>query len=106
MNITPTMGIIEVRRKGTVNLNQVESLIAFPNPTEGAIQVQFKIAEESDVNLSLYNEVGQMVQNILDKRMPVGSYRYSVDLQRLPDGVYILTLKTEKQILDSKLLII
>ena len=106
MNITPTMGIIEVRRKGTVNLNQVEGLIAFPNPTEGAIQVQFKIAEESDVNLSLYNEVGQMVQNILDQHMPVGSYRYSVDLQRLPDGVYILTLKTEKQILDSKLLII
>ena len=106
MNILPTMGIIEVRRKGTVNLNQVESLIAFPNPTEGAIQVQFKIAEESDVNLSLYNEVGQMVQNILDQHMPVGNYRYSVDLQRLPDGVYILTLKTEKQILDSKLLII
>ena len=106
MNITPTMGIIEVRRKGTVNLNKVEGLLAFPNPTEGTIQVQFKIAEESDVNLSLYNEVGQMVQNILDKHMPVGSYRYSVDLERLPDGVYILTLKTEKQILDSKLLII
>ena len=106
MNITPTMGIIEVRRKGTVNFNQVEELIAFPNPTEGAIQVQFKLAEETDVNLSLYNEVGQMVQNILDQHMPVGNYRYSVDLQRLPDGVYILTLKTEKQILDSKLLII
>jgi hypothetical protein len=106
MNITPTMGIIEVRRKGVVNLNQVSDLIAFPNPSEGAIQVQFKIAEESDVNLSLYNEVGQMVQNILDKHMPVGNYKYSVDLERLPDGVYILTLKTEKQVIDSKLLII
>jgi hypothetical protein len=106
MNITPTMGIIEVRKKGTVNFNQVEELVAFPNPSEGAIQVQFKLVEESDVNLSLYNQIGQLVQNILDKRMPVGSYRYSVDLERLPDGVYILTLKTEKQILDSKLLII
>ena len=106
MNITPTMGIIEVRRKGTVNFNQVEELIAFPNPTEGAIQVQFKLAEEADVNLSLYNQIGQLVQNILDKHMPAGSYRYSVDLERLPDGVYILTLKTEKQVLDSKLLII
>ena len=106
MNILPAMGIIEVRKKGIINLNQVEDLIAFPNPTQGSFQVQFKIAEESDVNLSLYNEVGQMVQNILDKHMPVGSYRYSVDLERLPDGVYILTLKTEKQVLDSKLLII
>ena len=106
MNILPAMGIIEVRKKGIINLNQVEDLIAFPNPTQGAFQVQFKLAEESDVNLSLYNEVGQMVQNILDKHMPVGSYRYSVDLERLPDGVYILTLKTEKQVLDSKLLII
>jgi len=106
MNIAPAMGIIEVRRKGVVNLNQVSDLIAFPNPSEGAIQVQFKIAEESDVNLSLYNEVGQMVQNILDKHMPVGNYKYTVDLERLPDGVYILTLKTEKQVLDSKLIII
>ena len=106
MNITPTMGIVEVRRKGLVSINQVSDLMAFPNPTEGAIQVQFKIAEESDVNLSLYNEVGQLVQNILDKHMPIGNYKYSVDLERLPDGVYILTLKTEKQVLDSKLLII
>lgn len=106
MNIKPTMGIVEVRRKGLVSINQVSDLMAFPNPTEGAIQVQFKIAEESDVNLSLYNEVGQLVQNILDKHMPVGNYKYSVDLERLPDGVYILTLKTEKQVLDSKLLII
>ncbi len=106
MNIRPTMGIVEVRRKGLVSINQVSDLIAFPNPSEGAIQVQFKIAEESDVNLSLYNEVGQLVQNILDKHMPVGNYKYSVDLERLPDGVYILTLKTEKQFLDSKLLII
>jgi hypothetical protein len=106
MNIKPTMGIIEVRRKGLVSINQVSDLMAFPNPSEGAVQVQFKIAEESDVNLSLYNEVGQLVQNILDKHMPVGNYRYSVDLERLPDGVYILTLKTEKQVLDSKLLII
>jgi hypothetical protein len=106
MNITPTMGIVEVRRKGLVSINQVSDLMAFPNPTEGAIQVQFKIAEDSDVNLSLYNEVGQLVQNILDKHMPIGNYKYSVDLERLPDGVYILTLKTEKQVLDSKLLII
>jgi hypothetical protein len=106
MNITPTMGIVEVRRKGLVSINHVSDLMAFPNPTEGAIQVQFKIAEESDVNLSLYNEVGQLVQNILDKHMPIGNYKYSVDLERLPDGVYILTLKTEKQVLDSKLLII
>jgi hypothetical protein len=106
MNITPTMGIIEVRKKGIVSINQIEDLIAFPNPTESSIQVQFKIMEESQVNLSLYNEIGQLVQNILDKKMPVGHFKYNVDLQRLPDGMYILTLKTEKQILDSKLLII
>jgi hypothetical protein len=106
MNITPAMGIIEVRRKGIVSINQIQDLIAFPNPTEGAIQVQFKIVEESDVNLSLYNEVGQLVQNILDKHMPAGQFKYNVDLQRLPDGMYILTLKTQKQTLDSKLLII
>ena len=41
-----------------------------------------------------------------DTKMPKGSYTYTPSLERLPNGTYILTLKTNKDILDSKLLII
>jgi hypothetical protein len=106
MVITPAMGIIEVRRKGIVAMKDISSLLIFPNPATDYVQIQFKVEEESNVNLSLYNEVGQLIQTILDTKMPKGSYTYTPSLERLSNGTYILTLKTNKDILDSKLLII
>jgi hypothetical protein len=106
MVITPTMGIVEVRRKGTVALKDISSMLAFPNPTVDYVEIHFKVEEESQVDLSLYNEVGQLIQTILHTKMPKGSYQYTTNLERLSNGTYILVLKTNKQQLNSKLLII
>jgi len=106
MVITPTMGIVEVRRRGVVAMKDISSLLAFPNPATDYVEIHFKVEEESNVNLSLYNEVGQLIQTILNTKMPKGSYQYTTNLERLPNGTYILTLKTNKDLLDSKLLII
>jgi hypothetical protein len=106
MVITPTMGIVEVRRKGTVAMKDISSMLAFPNPTVDYVEIHFKVEEESQVDLSLYNEVGQLIQTILHTKMPKGSYQYTTNLERLSNGTYILVLKTNKQQLNSKLLII
>lgn len=107
MNITPAMGIIEVRRinKGTVSLNDLNSIIVFPNPTEGDIQVQFKIKEDSNVDMAVFDEVGRRIETILKQHMPAGKYKYSANLDRLSDGVYILSVTTETEVLHSKIIV-
>jgi len=107
MNITPAMGIIEVRRvnKGTISLNDLNSIIVFPNPTEGNIQVQFKIKEDSNVDMAILDEVGRRIETLLKQRMPAGKYKYSANLDRLSDGVYILSVTTETEILHSKIIV-
>jgi hypothetical protein len=107
MNITPAMGIIEVRRvnKGTISLNDLNSIIVFPNPTEGDIQVQFKIKEDSNVDMAISDEVGRRVQTLLKERMPAGKYKYSAKLDCLSDGVYILSVTTETEVLHSKIIV-
>lgn len=107
MNITPAMGIIEVRRvnKGTVSLNDLNSIIVFPNPTEGDIQVQFKIKEDSNVDMAVFDEVGRRIETILKQRMPAGKYKYNVSLDRLSDGVYVLSVTTETEVLHSKIIV-
>ena len=106
MVITPTMGIVEVRRKGTVAMKDISAMLAFPNPTVDYVEIHFKVEEESQVDLSLYNEVGQLIKTILHTKMPKGSYQYTTNLERLSNGTYILVLRTNKQLLNSKLLII
>ena len=107
MNITPAMGIVEVRRinKGVVSLNDLNSVIVFPNPTDGAVQIQFQIKQDADVDVSIFDEVGRRIQTILNEKMPAGKYKYSANLDRLSDGVYVLTVVTEHEVLHSKIVV-
>lgn len=107
MNITPAMGIIEVRRinKGVVSLNDLNSVIVFPNPTDGAVQIQFQIKQDADVDVAISDEVGRRIQTILKEKMPAGKYKYSTNLDRLSDGVYVLTVVTEHETLHSKIIV-
>lgn len=107
MNITPAMGIVEVRRinKGVVSLNDLNSVIVFPNPTDGAVQIQFQIKQDADVDVSISDEVGRRIQTILNEKMPAGKYKYSANLDRLSDGVYVLTVVTEHEVLHSKIVV-
>jgi hypothetical protein len=107
MNITPAMGIIEVRRinKGVVSLNDLNSVIVFPNPTDGAVQIQFQIKQDAEVDVAISDEVGRRIQTILNEKMPAGKYKYSANLDRLSDGVYVLTVVTEHEVLHSKIVV-
>ena len=107
MNITPAMGIIEVRRinKGVVSLNDLNSVIVFPNPTDGAVQIQFQIKQDAEVDVAISDEVGRRIQTILNEKMPAGKYKYSANLSRLSDGVYVLTVVTEHEVLHSKIVV-
>jgi hypothetical protein len=107
MNITPAMGIIEVRRinKGVVSLNDLNSVIVFPNPTDGAVQIQFQIKQDAEVDVAISDEVGRRIQTILREKMPAGKYKYAANLDRLSDGVYVLTVVTEHETLHSKIIV-
>jgi hypothetical protein len=107
MNITPAMGVIEVRRinKGVISLDELNSIISFPNPTDGPIQIQFKIKEDSEVDVAISDEIGRRVQTILSERMPAGKYKYNTNLDRLPNGFYVLSVTTQKEILHSKIIV-
>ena len=107
MNITPAMGVIEVRRinKGTISLNDLNSIIVFPNPTEGDVQVQFKIKEDGYVDMSISDEVGRRIQTLLKENMPAGKYKYLAKLDSLADGIYVLSVTTDTESLHSKIIV-
>jgi hypothetical protein len=107
MNITPAMGVIEVRRinKGTISLNDLNSIIVFPNPTEGDVQVQFRIKEDGYVDMSISDEVGRRIQTLLKENMPAGKYKYMAKLDSLADGIYVLSVTTDTESLHSKIIV-
>ena len=106
MDITPTMGIVEVRKvKQNVSVKGLDELIVFPNPNEGQINVKFKVDTDGDVTLDVKDLVGKEVLSILNTKMPSGEYFYQVELNELANGMYIMSLQTSTSTKSNKIFI-
>mgnify|MGYP003340933596 CR=1 FL=1 len=106
MNITPAMGIIEVRKtKQGVQVIGVEKLIVFPNPNQGEVVVEFKVEADSDVQLNVNDLIGQKVFEVVNQQMPAGNYKYIVKLDQLANGMYIMSLQTSTTSKSHKIFI-
>jgi hypothetical protein len=106
MNITPAMGVIEVRRiNKPVKLSQLDDILIFPNPTEGEVMIQFRVEQESETEVSVTDMVGRQVMEVVNTKMPSGEYKYVVNLTPLTNGFYLVSVKTDIQISTSKIII-
>jgi hypothetical protein len=106
MNITPAMGVIEVRRVNKpVKLSELEDLIVFPNPNDGVVNLQFRVDQESQTEVLVSDLVGRKVMEVINTKMPAGDYKYVVNLTKLEDGFYFLSVKTDTKISTSKIII-
>jgi hypothetical protein len=106
MNITPAMGVIEVRRiKQPIKLNELENIFVFPNPTQGEVMIQFKVEQDSETEVIVSDVVGRKVMEVVNTKMPAGQYKYVVNLTQLSDGFYLVSVKTDTQLSTSKIII-
>lgn len=87
---------------GKYNLKQ-----NYPNPFNPVTNIEFDIAKTSNVNLVIYNSLGQLVSTLVDRELSAGTYRYDFNASGLPSGAYFYRLtagdfiKTNKMILSK-----
>ena len=106
MNITPAMGVVEVRRvKRPIKIDELKDLLVFPNPNDGIINIQFRVEQESQTEVMVNDMIGRKVMEVLNAKMPAGDYKYVVNLTKLEDGFYFLSVKTDTKISTSKIII-
>ena len=72
----------------------------YPNPFNPETNIQFDIAENSRVQVSVFNLVGQQVASLINKQMDAGVYhvRWSGLNDKgepLPSGMYFYEMKTD-----------
>ena len=97
---------MEVRRiKRPIKLDELKDLLVFPNPNDGIINVQFRVEQESQTEVMVSDLIGRKVMEVLNTKMPAGDYKYVVNLTKLEDGLYFLSVKTDTKISTSKIII-
>ncbi len=78
-----------------VNVNEipeVEALSLFPNPAQTTLRVEMTLVEQADLQLRLFNALGQVVYQEALGNTSLGLQTQDIDVSKLPAGVYQLQL--------------
>ena len=97
MNLHPVINAVEVRTNPNPNNFSLEQ--NYPNPFNPKTVISYKLAMNSDVELSIFNLLGQKVTTLVNKKQQAGSYQVEWDASGFTSGVYLYKL----QIKDSPL---
>lgn len=81
-------------------------LTAYPNPFNPTSTLAFTLAERMDVELAVYNTLGQRVALLADGPMEAGSHEAVFDAGSLPSGIYFYRLRTGSDFQTGQLMLV
>ena len=65
----------------------------YPSPFNSLTSINFYIPYTTNVSLRIYNILGELVANLIDKEMSEGPYIYKWNASNLSSGIYFLRLE-------------
>jgi hypothetical protein len=91
-------------RTVVVNLNlKATGFLVTPNPTSGAIAIQFYPQPANLKAIQLFNDIGQQIAQI-DIVVGQGNSRYNLDLGRYPRGMYTVRTVFTDRVITRKII--
>ncbi len=83
----------------------------FPNPFNSSTTIRFDVPQATQVRLEIYNILGQRVRQLLNNRLPAGSYRLIWDgkdeLGRtVSSGVYIYVFRSQSFVKQKRMMLV
>ncbi len=93
----------------TVNANglaKTELFQNYPNPFNPTTQISFKLANTNQVNVSVYNTLGEKVAELVNEVREAGVHNLKFDASNLSSGFYIYRIETPNYSKTMKMLLI
>ena len=86
----------------------IHNVNVFPNPTTDKATIEINLPTPQNVEINLYNIIGNKVGCILNNKIASGRFQFEVDTKELPSGIYIVEVLSgvsrcvEKLIIKNK----
>jgi PKD repeat protein len=78
----------------------------YPNPFNPSTTIKYTVAEETFVNLKVYNMLGAEVATLVNEKKTPGLYELNFGGENLPSGVYVYRIEAENFSASKKMLLI
>ena len=87
---TSTIGVEEY----TYPPSNLELIQNYPNPFNSETNIRFTLTKFDQVNLSIFNMLGQNVATLVNEKLSAGTYDYSFNGEYLASGIYLYKITT------------
>lgn len=82
-----------------------QSLNIFPNPSNGQFQITYELSTPNQIDLKILSLAGKEILPIFEnKAQTSGEHTENLNLENLPDGVYLIQLATENGVFINKII--
>lgn len=68
----------------------------YPNPFNHSTIIKYQIPITSNVNLSVFNIIGQRITTLVSEKQKAGFYLYTWDASQFASGIYYFRIQTDK----------
>lgn len=87
-------------------LNEPSFISVYPNPTSGTSAIKFDLQDDADVQLSVFNSLGQEVRSLYSGSMAAGQANFEFDAANGNDfnGLYLIQLVVNDKVYTQRLL--
>ncbi|MBI9054584.1 MAG: redoxin domain-containing protein [Bacteroidales bacterium] len=91
-------GILQAVKSSSINL--------YPNPVSESLNINFNLLSNSNTKVNIYNQAGQLVKFIDQGELTKGDHNIKIDLSKLNNGLYFVSLDINNQKLTQKIQVI
>jgi len=74
----------------------------YPNPFNPSTTINFSVPQKSNININVYNAIGELVKTIMNETKEAGNYSINIELTNLPSGLYIYNMQADGKTIDTK----
>ena len=93
----------EMNPSSIVEAGVVERFNLFPNPSSDIVTIDCSLTEQAEVEISVFNLMGELIYNNQATDLPSGSNQLSFDVSNWNAGVYLVNLVVDGKNVTRKL---
>ncbi len=67
----------------------------YPNPFNPSTKISFSIPKAGNVKLTIYNQIGEVVEQLVNQQLEAGTYFYSWNAGNHSSGIYLYELQAD-----------
>ncbi len=88
---------------GIDNISFASEILMAPNPTQGQVNITLELYKNTDIDIIVTDVLGKQVQTQMN-HLSQGRQNIEIDLSDLPQGIYLVSLRSNNEVFSNKIL--